>query len=400
MCAATRLQAARHVSHLLQGVHHFDQVLLRRHHRVDVLVGHLNFVNAVGILAALDAGSRLDLGRSRAVLRAPAQADEQRAQTIAVVRGATMSAMDLRQLRYFVALATHQHYGKAAGVLHVTQPALSRQIQLLEEELGVQLFTRHARGAAPTDEARLLLERAVFLLRYTEQMTSDLQARQREPRGPVAVGLSPGLAQQLTLLLTKAVLQRFPDVRLRIIEGFAPSLQDMLAAGEVDVALLIEPVERARLQCVPLMKEQVCLIARHDDARFGKANRVRVRELVGVPLVMTGLVKSGVRLELEAAAARAKIELKQVVEVETAEVARRLVMDGVGLTVHFAAAVQEDLATGRLLALPIEGLFLHRVLARASDRPASRATEGVMEVLRQVVEESVREGRWPNASLA
>lgn len=311
-----------------------------------------------------------------------------------------MSAMDLRQLRYFVALATHQHYGKAAGVLHVTQPALSRQIQLLEEELGVQLFTRHARGAAPTDEARLLLERAVFLLRYTEQMTSDLQARQREPRGPVAVGLSPGLAQQLTVLLTKAVLQRFPDVRLRIIEGFAPSLQDMLAAGEVDVALLIEPVERARLQCVPLMKEQVCLIARHDDARFGKANRVRVRELAGVPLVMTGLVKSGVRLELEAAAARAKIELKQVVEVETAEVARRLVMDGVGLTVHFAAAVQEDLATGRLLALPIEGLFLHRVLARASDRPASRATEGVMEVLRQVVEESVRQGRWPNASLA
>lgn len=312
---------------------------------------------------------------------------------------ATIGTMDLRQLRYFVALATQQHYGKAAGVLHVTQPALSRQIRLLEDELGVQLFERHARGAAPTEEARLLLERAVFLLRYAEQMKSDLQARQREPRGPVAVGLSPGLAQQLTVLLTKAVLLRFPEVRLRIIEGFAPSLQDMLAAGEVDVALLIEPVERARVQSVPLMKEQVCLIARRDDARFGKANKVRVRDLAGVPLVMTGLVKSGVRLELEAAAARAKIELKQVVEVETAEVARRLVMDGVGLTAHFAAAVQEDLVAGRLLAIPIEGLFLHRVLARASDRPASRATEGVMEVLRQVVQAHVREGRWPNASL-
>lgn len=132
--------------------------------------------------------------------------------------------MDLRQLRYFVALATQQHYGRAAGVLHVTQPALSRQIQLLEEELGVRLFERHARGAAPTEEARLLLERAVFLLRYAEQMKTDLLARQREPRGPVAVGLSPGLAQQLTVLLTKAVLKRFPEVRLRIIEGFAPSL--------------------------------------------------------------------------------------------------------------------------------------------------------------------------------
>src|ERR1700712_5657051 len=123
--------------------------------------------------------------------------------------------MDLRQLRYFVALATQQHYGKAAGVLHVTQPALSRQIRLLEEELGVQLFERHARGAAPTEEARLLLDRALFLLRYAEQTKSDLLARQTEPRGPVAIAMSPGLAQQLTVALTQAVLRQFPDVRLR-----------------------------------------------------------------------------------------------------------------------------------------------------------------------------------------
>lgn len=307
--------------------------------------------------------------------------------------------MDLRQLRYFVALATQQHYGRAAGVLHVTQPALSRQIQLLEEELGVRLFERHARGAAPTEEAHLLLERAVFLLRYAEQMKADLLARQREPRGPVAVGLSPGLAQQLTVLLTKAVLHRFPEVRLRIIEGFAPSLQQMLAGGEVDVALLIEPVEQANLQSIPLMKEQVCLIARSDDLRFSRMAKVRVRDLDGVPLVMTGLMKSGVRLGLEVAAARAKIELNPVVEVETAEVARRLVTDGVGVTAHFAAAVREDLAAGRLRAVPIDGLYLHRVLARATDRPASRATVGVMAVLREVIQAHVREGHWANATL-
>ncbi len=307
--------------------------------------------------------------------------------------------MDLRQLRYFVALATQQHYGKAAGILHVTQPALSRQIRLLEEELGVQLFERHARGAAPTDEARLLLERALFLLRYVDQIKSDLLARQREPRGPVAIGLSPGLAQQLTVLLTKAVLQYLPEVRLRFIEGFAPSLQTMLAQGEVDIALLIEPIERSNLSTLPLLKEQICLIGLPDDPRLRKP-KIRMRDLAGVPLIMTGLVKSGVRLELEAAAARAKLELHRVVEVETAEVARRLVLDGVGLTAHFAAAVQEDLAASRLRAVPIDGLFLHRVLARASDRPASRATEGVMSVLRTVIERHVREGHWPNAQLS
>lgn len=307
--------------------------------------------------------------------------------------------MDLRQLRYFVALATQQHYGKAAEVLHVTQPALSRQILLLEEELGVKLFERHARGAAPTDEARLLLERALFLLRYAEQAKADLLAMQREPRGPVAIGMSPGLAQQLTVLLTRAVLQQLPEVRLRFIEGFAPSLQSMLAQGEVDIALLIEPFERSNLQAVPLLKEQICLIGPPGDRRL-RAARVDVRDLAGVPLVMTGLVKSGVRLELEAAAASARIALNHVVEVETAEVARRLVLEGVGLTAHFAAAIKDDVEAGRLRAVPIEGLYLHRVLARAADRPVSRATEGVMGVLRTVVERHVRDGNWPNAQLA
>lgn len=306
--------------------------------------------------------------------------------------------MDLRQLRYFVALATQQHYGKAAEVLHVTQPALSRQIRLLEDELGVQLFERHARGAAPTEEARLLLERAVFLLRYAEQMKADLLARQREPRGPVAIGMSPGLAQQLTVVLTQTARQRLPEVRLRFIEGFAPSLQDMLARGEVDVALLIAPVERPNVLTLPLMRESICLIGRPGEEVLRKPS-VEVVDLARLPLVMTGLVKSGVRLALEVAAARARIELVPVVEVETAEVARRLVIEGVGLTVHFAAAVREDVAAGRLRAVPIDGLHLERVLARAADRPVSRAADGVMSLLRQVIEQQVRDQHWPHAQM-
>ncbi len=306
--------------------------------------------------------------------------------------------MDLRQLRYFVALATQQHYGKAAAVLHVTQPALSRQIRLLEDELGVQLFERHARGAAPTDEAHLLLERAVFLLRYAEQIKADLLARQSAPRGPVAIGLSPGLAQQLTVMLTQAVRQALPDVRLRFIEGFAPSLQDMLAQGQVDIALLVDPIDRSNVVSKPLLDEQICLIGTPDDPRVGKT-LMRIGDLAGVPLVMTGLVKSGVRLKLEDAAARAKVELVPVVEVETAEVARRLVLDGVGLTVHFAAAVKDDIEAGRLRAVPIEGLALHRAIARAADRPLSRATEAVIGLLCSVIEQHVRDGQWPNVRL-
>jgi LysR family nitrogen assimilation transcriptional regulator len=91
--------------------------------------------------------------------------------------------MDLRQLRYFKVLAAHQHFGRAATVLHIAQPALSRQIQLLERELGVRLVERHSRGASMTPEGALLLERAVFLLRYCDQIKGDIIDLQGTPRG-------------------------------------------------------------------------------------------------------------------------------------------------------------------------------------------------------------------------
>ncbi|RJF92707.1 LysR family transcriptional regulator [Noviherbaspirillum saxi] len=306
--------------------------------------------------------------------------------------------MDLRQLRYFIVLANQQHFGRAANVLHVAQPALTRQIQLLEEELGVQLFVRHARGATPTEEALFLLERASFLLRYAEQLKQDMMARQRDPRGPVAVGLSPGLALLLAVPLTRAVHRRMPDVRLRIVEGLAQSLQGMLLQGTVDLAVLNYPAQGTNLVTFPLLTEDICLIGRPDDKRM-HAPKAKLKQFGGLPLVMTGVAKSGVRLELEVGAARAGVELNQMVEVETVEVAKRLVRDGVGLTVHFAAAVKEDLEAGRLNAIPIEGLHLRRIIARASDRPPSRATEEMIDILRTVIEELVQGGEWPHAVL-
>lgn len=306
--------------------------------------------------------------------------------------------MDMRQLRYFVVLANQQHFGRAASVLHVAQPALTRQIHLLEEELGVQLFVRHSRGAMPTDEALFLLERASFLLRYAEQMRQDMKALQRDARGPVAIGVSPGLALLLAVPLTRAVHQRLPGVRLRLVEGFAPTLHSMLLQGTVDLAVLNGPMPLSNLVTFPLMTEDICLIARPDEQRI-RGPRAKMKQLAGLPLVMTGLAKSGVRLELEAAAARAGVELNQVVEVESVEVAKRLVREGIGVTVHFAATVKEDVEAGRLVAYPIEGLHLRRILARAADRPPSRATEELVGLLRTVVESLVDGGQWPNAVL-
>jgi LysR family transcriptional regulator, nitrogen assimilation regulatory protein len=232
--------------------------------------------------------------------------------------------VDLRQLRYFVALATQQNFNRAAEVLHIAQPALSRQIKLLEDELDVVLFERHPRGATPTQEAIQLLDRANFLLRYAEQLKFDMQSLHSAPKGPVALGLSPGLASILVGPLFERISRDFADIHLKIEEGFAPALHDQLMHGVVDLAILNGSAYLANIESTPLLSESLCAIARHSDPRLGDLP-IDIDDLANIPLILTGIPKAGVRLELESAAARAGVRLNPVIEVETITVARTLV---------------------------------------------------------------------------
>lgn len=305
--------------------------------------------------------------------------------------------MDLRQLRYFTVLAAHQHFGRAAAVLHIAQPALSRQVQLLEAELGVKLVERHSRGASLTREGELLLDRATFLLRYADQIRVDVRDLQGTPRGTVALGLPPALASFFVLPLTRALRDRYPEVRLRINESFSPSLSDALERGTLDVALLTGPIAApAQTQAELMLTEVLCAIGPASDARLAGPS-LRIEALGDVPLILAGLQKSGVRLAVERGAANANLVLNDVMEVESADVAAQLVSDGAGWTVHVASAVRREIQTGRLRAVPIEGLVLERFLAHARQRPPSSATIALMSTIRALIAMMISAGDWPMA---
>lgn len=306
--------------------------------------------------------------------------------------------MDLRQLRYFKVLATLQHFGRASTALHIAQPALSRQIRLLEEELGVRLLERHVRGATPTPEGLVLLDRASFLLRYADQVKVDIADLAASPRGLVALGLTPALAPLLFIPLAEALREQYPEIRLRLVENFAPALQDALLQGTLDVGLLSGPVSSPGVSVVPLVAESLCAIGPWGDAALGDGP-VDMEQLQGLPMILTGVPKSGVRLALEALAARQGLELQVTMEVESIEVARRLVARGFGWTVHFAAAIRDELQAQRLQAVPIRGLELQRMIGYAAARPPSRASLAVMETLRRVARELTVGGSWPHSRL-
>jgi LysR family transcriptional regulator, nitrogen assimilation regulatory protein len=306
--------------------------------------------------------------------------------------------LDFRQLRYFSVVAQHGHFGRAAAALHIAQPALSRQIRLLEEELGVQLFERHPRGAAPTEAAAVLLDRATFILRYFEQLRSDVMAAQRDPHGPVALGMSPGLALTLAPPLYAEVSSKFPHVQLQIVEEFTDSLHERLLRGTIDLAVLAGPrLDRANLITTPLIEEQICLIGAARNRHLPQG-AIEVRDLSGIPLVLAGVAKSGVREMVETAAARVGVKLERKIEVQSLEVAKRIIAQGVLCTAHFAAPIKDEIDSGVFRAVPIKGMFLPRYIARASDRPASRATVVLAQLVQDVTRELVARARWPHAN--
>ena len=197
----------------------------------------------------------------------------------------------------------------------------------------------------------MLLDRATFILRYLEQVRNDVTATQRDPRGAVTLGMSPGLALTLALPLFEEISSRFPGVQLQIIEDYTEALHDRLLQGTVDLAILNGPhLEKPNLVTTALMEEQICLIDLATNPHLPKQS-IDVRALSKIPLVLAGVAKAGVREVVETAAARAGVKLEPKIEVQSLEVAKRIISQGKLCTAHFAAPTKAQATPSRIRCL-------------------------------------------------
>jgi LysR family nitrogen assimilation transcriptional regulator len=303
--------------------------------------------------------------------------------------------MDLRQLKYFVAIAEHENFSRAAQQLYVAQSALSRRMRDLEEELGVRLFDRHLRGAALTPEGRTLLERARYLLRSFDQIHSDLGEQTTLPRGPVSVGMTPNFAAVVGAALAHRVRQRFPDAHLRIVEAFSPELRDMLRNGAIDMAVVsgTAPAPVNTLAVEPLFEDRLCLVGLAADPVMQRSD-IGIHQMKGLPLILTGMSSAGVRNEVEALASRRRVALNVVVEAGSIGLATQMIRLGMGYTVYVGAGVAQE---RDLAAIPISGLWLQRSLAWPLERPMSRLGGEVLAMVRAHLAGLVERGEWRGA---
>ena len=169
--------------------------------------------------------------------------------------------MNLQQLTYLVALDTHRQFGLAAENSHVSQPALSVQVQKLEEELGVLLFDRTQRGAEPTAVGTKVIAQARRVLREAQQLRELVQVEKGEVVGELRLGVIPTLAPYLVPRFLGSLTTAYPSLRVHIEELRSEEIMQQLKDHRLDVGLLVTPLGDRQLRELPLLDEPFLLLA-------------------------------------------------------------------------------------------------------------------------------------------
>ena len=168
-----------------------------------------------------------------------------------------MNTVDLKQIAYFVQIADLGSFTRAASVLCIAQPALSRQVRRLEVELRQPLFDRNGRGVTLTPAGTRLLAHGRGILQQVERARQDLEDQRGAASGLLSIGLPPSISRTLTAPLVETFRARFPRATLSIVEGLSTYTLEWLAQGRIDCAVVYNAVPTAAVELQPVLQEQL-----------------------------------------------------------------------------------------------------------------------------------------------
>ncbi len=288
--------------------------------------------------------------------------------------------IDLVSLRYFVEIARQRSFSRAAVSLGIVQPALTRRIKLLEDQLGLELLTRHRRGVEPTETGLLVLERAGLMLRMAQQLETEVRSQGAEPAGHVGFAFPPSVGILFVGSILSECVTRYPRIKLYLHEDFSPVVRDGLLSGRVDIGIMSSELQHPDLIDEPLFKESMWLIGRPQNWPF-KLRQIRPGDLDDVPLVLGSFTRE----MMERLQTRSKFRLRVVADVDSFTLVLEAVRAGAGLAVVPSSAVGRQLSEKEFVGAPIEGLEVTRTLFRHRDRPPTRASLIVMDLITEQV---------------
>lgn len=305
--------------------------------------------------------------------------------------------MDLKQLRALVTVAETGNVTKASALLNIVQPAVSRQLRLLEEDMGTLLFDRGRHGMELTENGKTMVEYARRILNEVARAKAEIRPSEGPISGIVTLGLLASTADLLSGPLVAKVAQAYPGIRLRISVGYAGHLVDWLEKGEVDVALLYDQKQTPAMQVKALLEEPLWVVA-PASARLRRSKALELAQVVKHPFVLPS-APHGLRALMEQAANLMGLAFVVCVETNDLNVQKTLVIDGHGWTILPAVAVAHDVARGVLSAAPLAEPALLRkvVLAAPTSRQATPPVRCVVAALLECMKTAVQENKWDGA---
>jgi len=267
--------------------------------------------------------------------------------------------MNLRKFRYFIAIADAGSLTAAALAIPVAQPALTRQMRELEQEMGVQLLQRLPRGVRLTPAGVTFYESAQRILAEATRLQQRLARSRQSDKATVVLGASPTLARLLLPGLFESCADMLQEVELRTREAFTPALLDWLERGLIDIAIVTNPEPGRSLSLQPLMGEPFALVS-HAQMRIGPV--VSISQLARIPLLMTSLHRGIVERQLAGIGKTLAVQS----EIDSIDAIRELVARGRWATI-MPVSVFKDVAPGAPIRMSeISGVQLNRLLVMAT----------------------------------
>jgi len=292
--------------------------------------------------------------------------------------------VEVHQLAYFESVSRHLHFTRAAEELNVAQPSVSQQIRKLEDELGTPLFHRMKRNVALTEAGTLFLRHTRAILQQLEEARVEVQELSGLRKGSLAVGAPPSVGTHLLPKALAAFSRKHPGISLTFREAGSRTLVKLLEDGELDLAVVIQPIRHPVLETMPLLEEELLLAVPRSHRLATRTRRVKLGELATEPFVLLREGAYDIRDQTLAACRKVGFEPNVALDGGEMDSVLRFVAEGLGIAILPEMVLGDvDPRTGPV-AVRLQSPRLTRtlVLARRRDRYFSAAAQEFMRMLR------------------
>ncbi|MEM1044972.1 MAG: LysR family transcriptional regulator [Pseudomonadota bacterium] len=306
--------------------------------------------------------------------------------------------MDIKQLRYFVAIVEDGSFSAAASRIGIAQPSLSQHLKNLEQQLGVDLLVRSARGVTVTDAGEVLFTHARQIVEDVERAKDEVSQLGREPYGRVSFGLPSSVSMVLSVPLAETVRQEAPKISLRAVESMSGHIREWLQDHSVDLGILYEVNTLRNMHLRLLLTEDLHFVSAPDawPLKSEPGRPVKLVDFSRLDLVLPSL-DHGLRAMIERFAKVHDIRLNVVVEMDSLSQIKTLVARGSAFTILAPAACQDMVAAGHLVSSPVVSPAMRRpvYLVRNPEKVMNRATREVERMTITVIRDLILRGIWP-----